>query len=231
MSGVIPIGCSRLNKSFELVDAGSTWRFLLPRSWNKRFSALVDVTIEVPKGQIVGILGRNGAGKSTLLRTIGGIYAPDSGQLAIKGSLAGLYELGASYNQELTGRQYARRLFSLFGIKAERMPVLIDDAQEFSELGVRFDDYIFTYSAGMAARLFFAVATADSYDVYLIDEVLAVGDQHFQAKCWRRLRDRLSGGASGLLVTHDWSAVLRLCRRAYILERGRISYTGPSDLA
>jgi lipopolysaccharide transport system ATP-binding protein len=231
MAGVVAIGCSHLSKSFELVDTGSTWRFLLPRNWNQSFAALTDVTIDVPKGQIVGILGRNGAGKSTLLRTIGGIYAPDSGQIAIAGTVAGLYELGASYNRELTGRQYARRLFSLTGVNADRMAALIDDAHEFSELAERFEDPIFTYSAGMAARLFFAVATADPHDVYLIDEILAVGDHHFQTKCWRRIRERLSRGASGLLVTHDWSAVMRLCREAYILDQGRISYSGPSDIA
>lgn len=231
MTGVVAIGCSHVSKSFELVDAGSTWRFLLPSRWNKSFSALTDVTIDVPKGQIVGILGRNGAGKSTLLRTIGGIYAPDSGHVAIEGTVAGLYELGASYNRELTGRQYARRLFSLFGTNANRMSRLVHDACEFSELGDRFDDPIFTYSAGMAARLFFAVATAESHDVYLIDEILAVGDHHFQTKCWRRIRERLGQGASGLLVTHDWSAVMRLCREAHILDLGRVTYSAGSDLA
>src|SRR5262249_27446849 len=100
--------------------------------------------------------------------------------------------------------------------------------REFSELGHAFDQGIYTYSTGMTARLYFSAATALHHDVYLIDEMLTVGDEHFQAKCWSRIRERLSLGASGILVTHDWSATLRLCRDTHIMERGRVVRSGPT---
>jgi lipopolysaccharide transport system ATP-binding protein len=108
---------------------------------------------------------------------------------------------------------------------------MIAEIQDFSELGDRFEDPVQTYSAGMSARLFFSTATAGRYEVYLLDEVLSVGDQHFQAKCWRRLRDRVSQGASGILVTHDWSAVVRMCETTHVLDRGRLMFSGPSERA
>ena len=191
--------------------------------------ALDDISFTVPRGEFVGILGRNGAGKSTLLRIIGGIYHPDRGHVRIRGDLSGLYEIGMVGNVELTGREYARRFLQISGTGGAELRRLIDEVQEFSELDDRFDDYVVTYSSGMTARLYFAVATAQQHEVYLIDEVLAVGDSHFQAKCWRRIRDRLGQGASGVLVTHDWSAILKLCRTAYIIDRGRTVFSGPAE--
>ncbi len=193
------------------------------------FRALRDVNIDVPKGEFVGVLGHNGSGKSTLLRTAGGIYQPDRGLVMIEGSLSGLYELGITGNRELSGRDFARRLLRMNGVKGSRLDELVEDIEDFSELGERFNDPILTYSAGMGARLFFATATAGHYDVYLIDEVLSVGDAHFQAKCWRRIRERIANGASGILVTHDWAAVLKICRTAHLLDHGRISFSGPSE--
>lgn len=132
-------------------------------------------------------------------------------------------------NVHLTGRQYAQRWFDFQGVPHETRTALVDDILEFSELGERFDDALRTYSSGMAARLYFAVATSVRHDLYLIDEILAVGDQHFQAKCWARMRDLLADRVSGVLVTHDWSAVLRLCERAVELKRGRVAQSGPSE--
>jgi lipopolysaccharide transport system ATP-binding protein len=228
----VAITCQGISKSFALVDAGNAWRLAFGLGHNiPRFRALDDVALEVPKGQFVGVLGRNGAGKSTLLRVFGGVFAADSGRVAINGALSGLYELGLVGNPELSGRQYANRLLGVHGFSARQRAAMIADIHEFSELGDRFEDPVLTYSAGMGARLYFATATAGRYDVYLLDEILTVGDQHFQSKCWRRLRDRISEGASGVLVTHDWSAILRLCERAYVLDRGRVAYSGPAERA
>ena len=178
----------------------------------------------MPKGQFVGVLGRNGAGKSTLLRVVGGVYAADTGQVMVNGAMSSIYELGLVGNPELTGRTYANRLLTVHGFPRSQRAAMIADIHEFSELGDRFEDPVLTYSAGMTARLFFSTATAGSYDVYLLDEILAVGDKHFQAKCWRRLRDRISQGASGVLVTHDWAAILRMCETAYVLEGGKVIF-------
>jgi lipopolysaccharide transport system ATP-binding protein len=231
-SRAVGISCQGVSKSFVLTDKGSAWRLAFG-AWTglPRFEALRDVSFDVPKGQFVGILGRNGAGKSTLLRTIGGVYSPDCGRIAVNGDLSGLYELGLAGNPELTGRAYATRLLTVHGFGASARAAMIADIHEFSELGSRFDDPVRTYSAGMTGRLFFATATAGRYEVYLLDEILAVGDQHFQSKCWRRLRDRVSRGASGVLVTHDWAAIIRLCQSAHVLDHGRIVYSGPAPKA
>lgn len=232
MPAAIAITCQGVSKRFALVDGGSAWRLAFGAGKNVPvYQALHDVSFEVPKGQFVGILGRNGAGKSTLLRVIGGVYASDTGRVAVNGAMSAIYELGLVGNPELTGRAYADRLLTVHGFSARERAEMILDIHEFSELGDRFEDPVLTYSAGMTARLFFSTATAGSYDVYLLDEILSVGDQHFQAKCWRRLRSRISQGASGVLVTHDWSAIVRMCETAYVLDRGKVTFGGPAERA
>lgn len=232
MSSAIAISCQGVSKSFALVDAGNAWRLILPnRTGLQLFQALADVSFDVPKGQFVGVLGRNGAGKSTLLRVLGGVYTADRGSVVMDGRLSGLYELGLASSPELTGRRYAERLLTVNGFPTADREALIADIQDFSELDDRFDDPVVTYSAGMGARLFFSTATAGRYDVYLLDEILSVGDQHFQAKCWRRLRERVSAGASGVLVTHDWAAIVKLCETAHVLQNGRIIHSGPAEKA
>jgi lipopolysaccharide transport system ATP-binding protein len=194
-----------------------------------RFTALDGVSVEVEEGEVVGILGRNGAGKSTLLRLLGGIYAADKGTVAIGGDVAGLFELGGFGNAQLTGRQFAQRYLELFGVDRAAWPALLEDIRDFSEIGAYFEERIHTYSAGMSARLYFATATAVRHEIYLIDEILSVGDEHFQTKSWARMREHLASGASGLLVTHDWSAAIKLCRRSKVLAAGRVVIEGRSD--
>ncbi len=232
MAQSIAVTCQGVSKSFALADQNNAWRLLFgAASGLPVFDALTDVSFDVPKGQFVGILGRNGAGKSTLLRVIGGVHVCDQGQVAVNGAFSGLHELGFAGHSDLTGRQYAERLLMVNGFEKSEQAAMIADIHDFSELEDRFDDPVLTYSAGMSARLFFSTATAGHYDVYLLDEVLSVGDQHFRSKCWRRLRDRVSGGASGILVTHDWAAVVKLCETAHVLDKGRIIFTGPAEKA
>lgn len=225
------ISCQKISKRFLLLDSRNAWRLLFGGKDIPTFTALNNVSFDVPKGEFTGILGANGAGKSTLLRIIGGVYASDSGTVDINGRLSGLYELGIAGNQELTGRQYAERLLKIQGASSKDLTTLITDIHEFSELQDRFEDPLVTYSAGMAARLFFSTATAGHYDVYLLDEILSVGDQHFRSKCWRRLRERVSNGASGIFVTHDWAAVVTLCKTAHVLQKGEIVFSGPAQTA
>lgn len=226
----VALTCRGVGKTFPLQREGNVWRLMvgLP-TVGKSFTALTNVSLTVPKGQIVGILGHNGAGKSTLLRVLGGVYQPTTGTVSVKGSVCGLFELGGTGNPHLTGREYALRYFRLMGVPRGRREALLHDVEAFSELGPDFQRPIRTYSTGMGARLYFATATAIEYDVFLIDELLSVGDEHFQAKCWARMRKLLLNGASGVLVTHDWVATLRLCEQANILERGRVVESGSSD--
>lgn len=229
MSTGIALSCWGLSKTFIIADSGSAWRVVFGRGDDlPRVNALTGVELTVPKGEFVGIIGRNGAGKSTLLRTLGGVYEPSAGGMTRESDLAALYELGSAGNLDMTGTDYARRYLELTGARGGDIPRLIDEVADFSELGERMGDSLLTYSAGMKARLFFACATAESHDLYLIDEILSVGDAHFQAKCWRRIRNRLANGASGVLVTHDWGAVLKLCRTAHVLDAGRIVDSGPA---
>jgi homopolymeric O-antigen transport system ATP-binding protein len=224
------IECRDLSKTFVVLDGQSIWRVILGGDSVNGFPALRDVTLKVRQGEFLGVLGRNGAGKSTLLRTLGGVYAPTSGTVRVTGPLSAIYELGMAGNELLTGHDFACRWLSLHGTGRRQIDRLLGEIAEFAELGEYFDNPIYTYSAGMKARLFFSVATSlpGQRQIYLIDEVLAVGDEHFQTKCWRRLRERLAAGASGILATHDWAAVLKLCREACVLERGRIVDRGPS---
>lgn len=230
----IALRCTNVGKTFAVYRDLRVWRLLFGMQSTAKgpvVHALRDISLEVPRGKIVGILGRNGAGKSTLLRLLGQVYAPTSGRIEIFGQVAGLFELGGTGNPNLTGREYAVRYLLLMGAVSGDLPEILEDIAEFSELGEAFDQRVRTYSSGMAARLYFAVATAYQHEIYLIDELLSVGDEHFQAKCWRRMRQRLLNGASGVLVTHDWTAIVKLCEQACVIEGGRFSFAGPSDQA
>ena len=227
----IAVSANGVSKFFLLIDEGDAFRITFGSARNiEKFDALSDVSLRAAKGQFVGILGRNGAGKTTLLRTLGGIYAPDAGAVEVSGALSAIYELGVAGNPFLTGRQYAERMLVMRGVPTNERCEMLADVIDFCELGERIDDRIQSYSTGMAARLYFAVATAGFYDVYLIDEVLTVGDQYFQAKCWRRIKQRLECGASGVLVTQDWTTVIKVCSEAHIMDAGRIVYSGPPEL-
>lgn len=224
--------CVNVGKTFAVQREQRVWRILLGVAGNSKgpvVEALRDISLTVPRGKIVGILGRNGAGKSTLLRLLGHVYTPTTGQIEVNGQVAGLFELGGMGNPNLTGREYAERYLTFMGVRRRELTALLEEICEFSELGEAFDWRIRTYSSGMGARLYFAVATAWQHEIYLIDELLSVGDEHFQAKCWRRMRDRLLGGASGVLVTHDWTAIVKLCEYACVIEDGRFSFQGTSD--
>ncbi len=171
--GAIAVICYGVSKAFELLENASGWRFAFGiRHRGERFQALEGISFDVPRGEFVGILGLNGAGKSMLLRVMGGIYHPDRGRVRVRGDLSGLYEIGTTGQAELTGREHARRFLRIGGVRGAELARLIDEAQQFSELDARFDDCIVTFSSGMVARLYFAVATARQHEVYLIDEIL-----------------------------------------------------------
>ncbi len=221
--------CDDASVRFPLVSPANRWRLLLGKRIDGWHEALSGVTLRVPHGKIIGVIGRNGAGKSTLLRTLAGVYPLAGGKVVRLGPVSALFELGGTGGLLITGRQHVQRWLRLNGVPRKDWPALIDEVREFSELGDRLDDRIYTYSAGMAARLYFSTATSVGHEIYLIDEVLSVGDEHFQAKCWKRIRERLARGVSGVLVTHDWSAVLRLCEQSCELSNGQIVATGDSE--
>ena len=230
----LALSCKNIEKTFVVQRELSIWRTFFGLERNVTgpvVYALKDISLEVPRGTIVGILGKNGAGKSTLLRLLGGVYTPTKGRVEAHGQVVGLFELGGVGNPNLTGREYAERYLRIMGASTADLPTLIDDIKDFSELDDAFDHRVRTYSSGMGARLYFATATVLQHEIYLIDELLSVGDEHFQTKCWQRMRKRLLNGASGVLVTHDWTAIVKLCEQACVIENGTFSFEGPSDRA
>lgn len=192
------------------------------------FWALRDISFSVPRGTAVGIIGRNGSGKSTLLKMLAGTMAPTTGTLIVRGSLATLLQLGAGFHPEFTGRTNAFLSAALLGIPEATIRREFDGIVAFAELERFIDVPIKYYSAGMLARLGFAVSTAVRADILLIDEVLAVGDLAFQRKCEARMRSMIGGGTSVVIVSHDGEAVRSLCRSAVWIDRGAMRASGPA---
>lgn len=189
---------------------------------------LTEVSLSTEAGEFIGVLGANGAGKSTLLRVLGGVYLPTFGEVICASTPSGIFELGVAGNELLTGREFSNSWLELNGIAFRSRSSHVEEIKKFSELGAYFEKPIYTYSSGMRARLYFTTATEIPSKLFLIDEVLSVGDEHFQKKCWKRMREKTLSGASGVLATHDWSAILRLCTSAIVLEKGRVVDQGPS---
>jgi len=190
--------------------------------------ALDEVSFAIDSGQTVGILGRNGSGKSTLLKCICGVLKPNSGQILVRGTLAGLLELGAGFQPELSGRDNVYLSGSMLGFSRKDVDRMFDTIVDFSELEGFIDTQVKFYSSGMYVRLAFAVAVNVDPDVLVVDEVLAVGDERFQAKCMDRIRQFQLEGRTIMLVSHNADQVRSLCDRAIVLDRGRMIADGPS---
>jgi ABC-2 type transport system ATP-binding protein len=186
------------------------------------FWALKHVEITVQEGETVGILGRNGSGKSTLLKCICGVLQPTSGEVVVRGKLAGLLELGAGFQQDLTGRENIYLNGSLLGMSKKEVDKVFDEIVDFSELEEFIDGPVKFYSSGMYVRLGFAVAVNVDPDILVIDEVLAVGDERFQRKCLDRVKLFQKQGRTILLVTHSPDQVRSICDRAVVLSHGDV---------
>jgi ABC-2 type transport system ATP-binding protein/lipopolysaccharide transport system ATP-binding protein len=190
------------------------------------FNALTNVSLEVERGQIFGIVGRNGAGKSTLLKVISRVLIPTDGRVWIRGSVAPLLQLGAGFHPELTGRENVFLNGTILGHRHGDIEEKMEYVTKFSEIGDFLEAPVRTYSSGMYARLGFAVATAWRPDILVIDEVLGVGDATFQEKCYRRIKDFCEEGTTVLLVSHTASVVRDLCKSAAWLDRGHLVAVG-----
>ena len=192
------------------------------RKSTEDFWALDGVSLTVKEGETVGILGRNGSGKSTLLKCICGVLQPTQGEVAVRGKLAGLLELGAGFQQDLTGRENIYLNGSLMGMAKRDVDKVFDAIVDFSELEEFIDGPVKFYSSGMYVRLGFAVAVNMDPDVLVIDEVLAVGDERFQRKCIGRVKEFQKEGRTILLVTHAADTVRSICDRGVVLSHGRL---------
>ncbi len=185
------------------------------------FWALIGITVEIKRGESLGIIGSNGAGKSTFLKVIAGVLRPTKGSVAVNGKIAPLIELGAGFDMELTGRENIFLNASILGLSRKEIMERYDRIVEFSGLGEFIHTPLKSYSSGMVARLGFSIATEVEPDILIIDEVLAVGDERFKQKCIDRIMNFKKNETTILFVSHSMNDVRRLCDRALWLDRGR----------
>src|ERR1019366_474161 len=205
-------------------------RLLHPRTGHSEdFSALANISFQMEEGETVGIVGQNGSGKSTLLKCICGVLQPTTGEIRLRGSLAALLELGAGFQHELSGRDNVYLYGAILGFSRKMVDAIFDDIVDFSELEQFIDTQVKFYSSGMYVRLAFAVAVNVNPDILVVDEVLSVGDERFQAKCLDRIRQFKEEGRTILFVTHNADQVRALCDRAIVLNTGDMIADGPTQ--
>lgn len=191
------------------------------KSRHTEFAALNDVSFDVCKGEILGIIGKNGSGKSTILKIITNVLTPTSGECIVKGKIAALLELGAGFNMEYTGIENIYLNGQMIGFSKEEMDKKLQDIIDFADIGEHIFQPVKTYSSGMFARLAFSVAISVDPDILIVDEALSVGDVFFQNKCYRRFEEFRDKGKTILFVTHDMGSVIRYCNRCVLLNAGK----------
>ena len=192
------------------------------------FKALDDVTFDVHEGETVALLGFNGSGKSTLLKLISGVLRPDGGRIRTRGRVAGLIEVGAGFHPDLTGRENVFLNGAILGMTKKQIEDAYDSIVDFSEIPDFMETEVKFYSSGMFLRLAFAVAVHSDPEVFLIDEILAVGDEPFQRKCLDEIRGLSDQGKTLVIVSHDLNMVSDLCERGVLLDKGVKVADGPS---
>ncbi|MBQ8131500.1 MAG: ABC transporter ATP-binding protein [Bacilli bacterium] len=190
---------------------------------------LKGINLKIKKGETVALIGVNGSGKSTLLKLMTKIIYPTKGEIKTNGKLTSLLELGAGFHQDFTGRENIYFNASIFGLTAQEIDARVQDIIDFSELGDFIEAPVRTYSSGMYMRLAFSVAINVDAEILLIDEILAVGDQHFQEKCYAKLEELKNSGKTIVIVSHSLNAVKKLCNRAVWLYQGEVREDGPTD--
>ena len=191
--------------------------------------ALKDVSFTLEQGESIGLMGLNGSGKSTLLKLISGVMAPDDGEVLTRGRVAGLIEVGAGFHPELSGRENVYLNAAILGMSEEETDAKFDSIVEFSEMGKFLNNEVRHYSSGMFMRLAFAVAIHTECDIFLMDEMLSVGDQPFKRKCMRKIMELKESGKTMVYVSHNVRQVMRVCNRGIVLEKGELVFEGPAE--
>lgn len=198
---------------------------------SEKFNALNGVSLEIREGERVALLGYNGSGKSTLLKLISGVMHPDEGNILTGGRIAGLIEVGAGFHPDLTGRDNVYLNAAILGMSKEQIEEKFDEIVAFSEIGDFIDTEVKFYSSGMYLRLAFAVAVHTDPEIFLVDEILAVGDEPFQKKCIAKIKELSAEGKTLVVVSHDFDLVAKICERGVVLDHGTKEFDGQIDQA
>ncbi len=235
MNNHIVIKVNNLTKTYHLYDKPQDRlkEALHPfrKSYHHDFHALNDVSFEIKKGEIVGVIGKNGAGKSTLLKIITGVLSPTSGSVEVIGKVASLLELGAGFNPEMSGIENIYLNGTIMGFTKKEMDMKVNTIIEFADIGEFIHQQVKTYSSGMFARLAFSVAINVKPDVLIVDEALSVGDMSFQAKSMVKMKDLMNKGTTVLFVSHDIGAIQSLCKKVIYIDDGQmIAYNNVDDV-
>ena len=227
---MLRIDCQAVTKRFHLHAGPRLLRSHLVNSLRRRenawFYALKNVSFRVKAGESIAIVGRNGAGKSTLLSLITGLTRPDGGEITTAGKIAALLELGSGFHFDLTGVENVRLNAALLGFTRKQTDMLFDSILEFAGIGDFINEPLRTFSSGMILRLAFSVAVNLDPDILVVDEIIAVGDQEFQAKCFDRVRQFRNRGKTIVAVSHAAGILLELCDRALCLDQGEVVRDG-----
>ena len=194
-----------------------------------KFTALDDVSFSVHKGEVLGLIGHNGAGKSTILKVISGIVRPTKGSVEIHGNVVPMLELGSGFDMDMTGRENIFLNGAILGYTEEFLKEKYDEIVEFSEIGQFIDIPLRNYSSGMIARLGFSIATVVEPEILIVDEVLAVGDAHFQEKSVKRMMELMGGGTTVLYVSHSLPSIRDLCDHVVWLDHGKVKMYGTTQ--
>ena len=221
----------RFNMSRERVDSIKEYiiKAIKGQLYFEEFWALNDVSIDVMRGEVLGLVGLNGAGKSTLLKLVAGVLKPTKGSIIVNGSIAPLIELGAGFDPDLTARENVFMNGAILGYNQEFMNAKYDQIMDFAELGNYADVPVKNFSSGMYARLGFAIATMVNPDILIVDEILGVGDYQFQKKCHIRINEMLDTGTTVLMVSHDDSMIEEFCNRVIWLDGGKVRMSGSAE--
>ena len=216
-----------VTKKFKIYyDKASTLKehmLFWKRNKREEFVALKDINVKIKKGETVGLIGVNGSGKSTLLKLMTKIIYPTTGKVITHGKLTSLLELGAGFHQDFTGKENIYFNAAIFGLTKEEIDKRLEDIIEFSELGEFIDNPVRTYSSGMYMRLAFSIAINVDAEILLIDEILAVGDQHFQEKCFKKLEELKNSDKTIVIVSHSLEQIENLCTRAIWIYEGKVA--------
>lgn len=218
----------RFNLSSEKFDSFKEYviKSLKKQVSYDEFWALKDVSFDVEKGDSLGLIGLNGSGKSTMLKTIAGVLKPTRGNVSVNGNIAPLIELGAGFDMDLSARENVFLNGALLGYNRSQMEQQYNDIVTFSELGEFMDVPVKNFSSGMISRLAFAIATIGVPDILIVDEVLSVGDFHFQEKCEARIQNMKDQGTTILFVSHSLSQVRKICNKIAWMEKGNLKMFG-----